>query len=194
VFALARALEAKSRYTQGHTERVTAHALALAEQAGLAAAERETLRRGAALHDVGKISIPDAILDKPGALSAEEYELVKLHPVQGVRIVEPLRSIRDVIPLVRWHHERLDGHGYPDGLFGGAIPLAVRVLSVADVYDALVSARPYRPPLPRDECLRLLNESADGGGLDPELVRLFCATLVGTVSAVGPTRESIRPR
>ena len=175
LFALARTLEAKSRYTHGHTERVTAYALALAAQVGLPEGEREVLRRGAALHDIGKIAVPDAILDKPGRLTAEEYEVIKRHPAEGVRIVEPLRSLRDTIPLVRWHHERLDGKGYPDGLYGGAIPLLARILAVADVYDALSSERPYRPALPPAECLRLLRESAAGGGLDPELVAHFCA-------------------
>ena len=173
MFALARTVEAKSRYTQGHTERVTEYATALAARIGMPENERETLRRGASLHDIGKIGIPDAILDKPGKLTFEEYELVKKHPAEGVRIAEPLKSIRDTIPLIRWHHERLDGRGYPDGLFGAAIPLSVRVLSVADVYDALASERPYRPAMPHDECRRVMVENAAGGGLDPDLVAVF---------------------
>jgi len=173
VFAFARAVEAKSPYTQGHAERVTALTLALASRLGVPEAEREVLRRGSLLHDIGKISIPDAILNKPGRLTTEEYEVVKQHPVQGVRIVEPLRSIRDGIPLIRWHHERLDGTGYPDGLSGAAIPLLTRVLSVADVYDAVASARPYRPALRHAECLGLLRAEAASGRLDPELVRCF---------------------
>jgi putative two-component system response regulator len=108
-------------------------------------------------------------------LTAEEYALVKEHPVQGVRIVEPLQSIRATIPLIRWHHERMDGRGYPDGLFGGAIPLLARILSVADVYDALSSERPYRPALPHEQCLGILQADAQSGGLDGELVRCFCA-------------------
>ncbi|HEV3142375.1 MAG TPA: HD domain-containing phosphohydrolase [Gemmataceae bacterium] len=175
VFALARAMEAKSRYTQGHTERVTAFALAVADRHGLSEEEKKPLRRGAALHDIGKIAIPDAILNKPGRLTPEEYEIVKQHPIAGIRIVEPLRSIRDAIPMIRWHHERLDGGGYPDGLFGAAIPLLARLLAVADVYDALASERPYRPALSLPECLRELRRNAAGGGLDPELVECFCA-------------------
>jgi putative two-component system response regulator len=175
LFALARTLEAKSRYTQGHSERVTAHALALAERAGLPVAERETLRRGSLLHDIGKISTPDNILDKPARLSPAEYQIVKQHPLEGVRIVEPLRSVKEVIPYIRWHHERMDGQGYPDGLFGGSVPLGVRVLAVADVYDALASARPYRPALPVNECLEILRNDAKTGGLDPELVKAFCS-------------------
>jgi putative two-component system response regulator len=175
LFALARTLEAKSRYTQGHSERVTTHALALAERVGVPVADRETLRRGAMLHDIGKISTPDSILDKPARLTVAEYEIVKRHPAEGVRMVESLRSIRDVIPFIRWHHERMDGRGYPDGIFGGSIPLAVRVLSVADVYDALATERPYRPALDQLECFRILRQDAAGGGLDPELVETLCS-------------------
>jgi putative two-component system response regulator len=175
LFAFARTLEAKSRYTQGHSERVTRHALALAERMALPLSDRETLRRGSLLHDIGKISIPDAVLDKPARLTTEEYAVVKRHPEEGVLMVESLRSIRDVIPYIRWHHERMDGGGYPDGLFAASIPLAVRVLSVADVYDALATERPYRPALGMDECFRILHADAAGGGLDPDLVNAFCA-------------------
>jgi putative two-component system response regulator len=173
LFALARTLEAKSRYTQGHSQRVTSHALALSERIGLAIDEREKLRRGSLLHDIGKISTPDAILDKPGRLTPEEFHIVKQHPVEGVKMVEPLRSIREVIPYIRWHHERIDGAGYPDGIFAGSIPLGVRVLSVADVYDALASERPYRPALPIAECEEIMRADAARGGLDPELVDTF---------------------
>ncbi len=175
VFSLARAVEAKSPYTQGHAERVTQYALALADAVGVADDQREVLRKGAMLHDIGKISVPDVILDKPGPLSPDEYEAVKRHAAQGARIVEPLKSLRDTIPLIRWHHERLDGRGYPDGLTAEAISPLVRILSVADVYDSLASRRPYRDALPHDKCLDMLRSSACGGGLDPELVERFCA-------------------
>jgi putative two-component system response regulator len=186
LFAFARTLEAKSRYTQGHSERVTTLALALADRVGLPAVEQETLRRGSLLHDIGKISTPDSILDKPARLTPEEYAIVKQHPAEGVRMVESLRSIRDVIPFIRWHHERMDGSGYPDGLFGGSIPLAVRVLSVADVFDALATERPYRPALALDECFRILRADAAGGGLDPELVDEF----IGVPAAAGALSQS----
>jgi putative two-component system response regulator len=174
VFAFARAVEAKCRYTWGHSERVTSYALALGRHIGLSEPELVVLRKGALLHDIGKINIPDAILNKPGSLTKEEYDVIKEHPVQGVRIVESLRSVRDAIPLIRWHHERLDGRGYPDGLLAADIPLMTRVLSVADVYDALSSERPYRGAIPHGKCLQILLEDALGGGLDPELVRCFC--------------------
>ncbi|MFO0844720.1 MAG: response regulator [Gemmataceae bacterium] len=113
VFALARAVEAKSPFTHGHSERVMRLALALAAEVG--GADHELLRKGALLHDVGKISLPDAILNKPGSLTDAEFEAVRRHPVQGAHIVEPLASVREAVPLIRWHHERLDGTGYPDG-------------------------------------------------------------------------------
>ncbi len=178
VFALARAVEAKSPYTHGHSARVKAHALRLAERLGLAKAERDVLARGALLHDVGKISIPDAVLNKQGLLTPEEEELIRRHPEEGVRILERLRSVRAALPLVRWHHERPDGRGYPDGLAGDDLPLLVRILSVADVYDALASPRPYRDALPPEECVRLLRAEADTGGLDPDLVACFCEEVV----------------
>ena len=190
VFAFARAVEAKSPYTQGHADRVTLYALALADQLGVSSAEREMLRRGAILHDIGKICIPDAILNKPGPLTPEEYDIIKQHPVQGVKIVEPLTSLGDVIPLIRWHHERPDGRGYPDGLKGDDIPLLVRILSVADVYDALASARPYRDPMPHEECLNQLRINASKGGLDPKLVQDFCAMQVAPVTTPAPIVKS----
>ena len=176
VFAFARAVEAKSPYTQGHAERVTTYALAISERAGLNPREKETLRQGGLLHDVGKICVPDAILDKSGALTPEETAIIQRHPGQGVSIVEPLHSMTEVIPLIRWHHERCDGKGYPDKLHDGEIPLLVRMLSVADVYDALSSKRPYREAIPHRECLNLLRVNASEGGLDTDLVELFCRT------------------
>jgi putative two-component system response regulator len=173
LFAFTRAVEAKCPHTLGHTERTTALALRLAARVGLPAAELEVLRRGSILHDIGKISIPDAILNKPGKLTPEEYALVKRHPLDGVHIVEPLRSLRATLPLIRSHHERLDGRGYPDGLAGADIPILPRILAVADVYDALASDRPYRAALPRAVCLDVIRDNAAGGGLDPDLVRMF---------------------
>src|SRR5207302_11351845 len=126
--------------------------------------------KGALLHDIGKISTPDNILNKPGPLTPREFEIVKQHTVQGAHIVEPLRSVRSVIPFIRSHHERCDGRGYPDGLRRESIPRAVRVLSVADIYDSLASSRPYRPAMPHETCLEILRKEASEGGVDPELV------------------------
>jgi putative two-component system response regulator len=150
----------------------------MAGELGLSAPEKDVLRRGGLLHDIGKISIPDAILDKPGMLTPEERRIIEQHPVQGVKIIEPLESLHDVIPLVRWHHERLDGRGYPDGIQGDAISLLVRILTVADIYDALTSHRPYRQALPHAECLAILRQCAADGALDADLVERFCP-LVG---------------
>jgi putative two-component system response regulator len=183
VYSFARAVDAKSPYTRGHSDRVVRYALGLADHLGLGPAEKDLLRRGASLHDIGKISVPDAILNKPGPLSPEEYEAVKMHPVQGVQIVESLDSVRDVIPIVRWHHERMDGTGYPDGLPAAQLPLLVRVVAVVDVYDALSSDRPYRTGLPHDECVALMRQDAAGGGLDPELVERFCEMRPAAVAA-----------
>ena len=174
VYAFARAVDGKSPYTHGHSDRVTRYALALGERLGLSAADRDVLRRGASLHDIGKIAVPDAILNKPGKLTAEESDIVKQHPAQGADMVASLESCQDLIPIIRWHHERIDGRGYPDGLTGDRIPLLVRVTSVADVYDALRNDRPYRAGMPHDECLAILRKEAAGGGLHPELVESFC--------------------
>ncbi len=173
VFALANAVEAKSPFTHGHSERVMGYCLELADAAGIDGRQREVLQKGALLHDIGKISIPDAILDKPGSLTDEEFDAIRAHPLTGVRIVEPLTSMREALPLIRSHHERLDGKGYPDGLGGNAIPFLVRLLSVCDVYDSLSSDRPYRSSIAHDECLHIMLDNAQNGGLDLDLVRLF---------------------
>lgn len=175
--AFARAVEAKCPSTLGHTERTTGLAVRLAVRVGLPAAERELVRRGALLHDIGKISIPDAVLNKPGRLTPEEFAAVKRHPLEGVRIVEPLRSLRATLPMIRWHHERANGSGYPDGLTGNAIPLTARLLAVADVYDALASDRPYRPAMSHADSVRVMRADAAGGGLDRELVEVLAVEL-----------------
>jgi len=182
VFTLARVIEAKSQFTHGHSDRVTQYAITLAKQIGIGEADLDILRRGAALHDIGKISTPDAILDKPGPLSPEEFDVIKRHPADGARIVEPLRSARDILPLIRWHHERINGTGYPDGLVGDAIPHLVRILSVADVYDALASDRPYRTAMSYERCHEIMKNDSERGGLDPELVQHFFEIVTGKIA------------
>ncbi|CAN5475481.1 response regulator [soil metagenome] len=176
-FAFARAVEAKSPYTHGHSERVQQYSMYLAKALNRCETECESLRKGALLHDIGKISIPDHILDKQGPLTAAEYEVVKMHPKTGAHILEPLHSLRDVIPLIRWHHERCDGTGYPDRKVRSEIPDIVRILSVADVYDSLSSVRPYRPAMSAEECRRVLWLEAEKGSLDPRFVEAFCDLL-----------------
>lgn len=177
VFAFARAVEAKSPYTRGHSDRVTRYAVALAQYVGESPGDCDLLRRGALLHDIGKICVPDAILNKPGPLTREEYDIMKQHTVQGAQIVQPLEALQEVVPLIRWHHERLDGGGYPDGLSADAIPRLVRILSVADIYDALASERPYRAGMPHAQCLAQLRKDVAGGALDSGLVEAFCAMM-----------------
>jgi putative two-component system response regulator len=189
VFALARTVEAKSPYTLGHSERVMRHSLRLARALRVSDADCEVLHKGALLHDIGKISVPDVILDKPAQLTEEEARIVHLHPEQGVHIIEPLHSLRDTLPLIRWHHERRDGRGYPDGLKGDTIPLLVRILSVADVYDALATERPYRCPIRHEQCLAMLHDNALGGGLDPELVAVFSTITPAALATAEAARQ-----
>jgi putative two-component system response regulator len=175
IYSFAQAVDGKSPYTRGHSDRVRRVACTLATHLGLPDDEIELIRRGANLHDIGKIAVPDAILNKPGTLTLEEYDVIKRHPEHGVRMIEGIEALREVIPLIRWHHERTDGRGYPDGLTGREIPQLVRILSVADVYDALSSDRPYRAGMPHEMCLEILRKDAAGGGLDADLVERFCA-------------------
>ncbi|MFM8272810.1 MAG: HD domain-containing phosphohydrolase [Gemmata sp.] len=196
IFSFARAVDEKNPYTRGHSERVRRVALALAERLGLPAAEADRLRRGAALHDIGMIAVPDALLNSAGPLASEQYDLIKRHPERGAQMLEGVEPLRDLVPLVRWHHERLDGRGYPDGLSGSEVPALVRVLSVADVYDALSCDRSYRPGMPHDVCLGVLRKNAAGGGLDPELVEQFCAIpphLVEPQTDIGSGSRTIPP-
>ena len=168
--SLANVLDAKDPYTRGHSERVARYAAALGEAAGLRPEDCVNLRRAGLLHDIGKIGIPLEYLNKPGKLTTEEYEVVKLHPAIGYDICQPLRTMAPLLLLIRGHHERLDGRGYPDGLKGEAIPTALRCLTVADVYDALTSDRPYRKAMPRQSALKVMREEATTGMWDPSLL------------------------
>jgi len=170
VLAMVRTLEAKDPYTAYHSERVGAIALHLADKLGLSEADKEAIRMGAALHDLGKVGVPDAVLLKEGGLSPGEWERMRLHPEIGAIILEPLRErFASVLPLVLHHHERLDGRGYPHGLKGEEIPFLARVLAVADAYEAMTSDRPYRKALSPEEALRRLEEGA-GTQFDPKVV------------------------
>ena len=170
--ALARAIDAKSPWTAGHSERVTALALVIGRRLGLDDVDLERLERGGLLHDVGKIGVPAHVLDKPGKLDAVEWEQMKAHTTLGARILEPIRRYADVLPIVLYHHEKLDGTGYPEGRAGEDIPLLARVLAVADVYDALVSDRPYRPGMEESAALALI-EQGIGTHFDPAPARAF---------------------
>jgi HD-GYP domain-containing protein (c-di-GMP phosphodiesterase class II) len=146
--------------------------MAIGRQMQLGEDEIERLHRGGLLHDVGKIGIPPAVLDKPGALDPEELAIVQAHPVVGARILQPIGAYEDVIGIVRHHHERFDGDGYPDRLAGARIPFLARVLAVADVYDALVSDRPYRAGWVPDAAISHISERA-GSHFDPDVVKAF---------------------
>src|SRR6202045_1129358 len=144
LFSLARSIEGKDPYTHGHCERLADYSARLGQQLGLAEDQITALRRAGIVHDVGKIAVPDAILLKPGRLTPDEWTIIREHSVVGERICAPLKSFRFVLPIIRHHHEKLDGSGYPDGLRGEAIPVAARVLQIVDVYDALTTDRPYK--------------------------------------------------
>jgi putative two-component system response regulator len=173
VLSLAHSIEAKSPLIRGHSDRMAEYAVQFGESLGLEERELQDLRVAGLLHDIGKVAVPDSILLKPGPLSANEMEVVKQHPVYGEQICAPLKSLRRILPAIRHHHERMDGSGYPDGLRGQQIPLHARILQVADIYDALTTARPYRIALTSEEALEILRQEALHGWIDFCLVREF---------------------
>ncbi len=173
VTSLAGAIDAKDPYTKGHSTSVSRYSEALARAVNLPEHEVERIKIGAMLHDVGKIGIPESVLKKPGKLTDEEWEIMKQHPVIGAeKVLAPNDALRDLIPIVKYHHERLDGKGYPEQLKGNEIPLAARIVSVADAYHALVSDRPYRKGMPIEKACAILKEGA-GTQWDSDLVRQF---------------------
>jgi putative two-component system response regulator len=171
--SLANALEALDPYTRGHSERVAVFATELGGAAGLSRGECRDLRRAGLLHDIGKIGVPVEYLRKPGKLTTEEYGVVKLHPAIGADICRPLRTMAPLLALIRGHHERLDGRGYPDGLTGTALPVGLRCLTIADVYDALTSDRSYRRAMAPDGALEVMREEAGAGMWDARVLDLF---------------------
>jgi putative two-component system response regulator len=173
ILSLARSIEAKDPYTDGHCERLAFYATALATNLRLSEHDLEALRVGGLIHDIGKVMVPEAVLLKPGRLSREEAEIMKQHPVVGEYICAPLKSFRRVLPIIRHHHERMDGSGYPDGLQGDCIPLAARILQVVDIYDALTTDRPYRKALAQSCALNILVKEVERGWLDGKLVDHF---------------------
>jgi putative two-component system response regulator len=181
LFALARAVEARDRHTIYHAERVGRYAEAIGGAHGLTPEDCELLYQGGVLHDLGKIAIPDAILLKPGPLTAEEFAVMRSHSVEGERICLSLRSIAHYLPIIRHHHERIDGAGYPDHLVGKDIPLGARIVAISDAWDAMVSDRPYRRGLDEEEALRRLRQGASGQW-DAELVGIFLDLLDGGLS------------
>ncbi|MCC6444785.1 MAG: response regulator [Armatimonadetes bacterium] len=174
--ALVATIDAKQPYTAKHSLRVNRLALALGDAIPLPPDERYVLELASQMHDIGKIAMPDHILDKPGSLNEEEWACMKSHPDRGVRIIGNISALTYVASIIRHHHERMDGQGYPDGLKGQAIPLLSRIIYIADAYEAMTSDRSYRKRLPSEEAARRLRESA-GTQFDPELVPLFLQVL-----------------
>jgi putative nucleotidyltransferase with HDIG domain len=172
VASISSAVDARDVYTAGHSRRVSKDSVATAKAMDLGPRDVEVVRVGALLHDVGKIGVSDEILQKRGPLSREEYQLVKQHPSIGKRILEKVEAFRDYVPVVELHHENHDGSGYPWGLAGEEIPLAVRIVLVADAYDAMVTNRPYRKGLGHDAAIAILHANA-GSQFDPEVVAAF---------------------
>jgi putative two-component system response regulator len=177
LFSLAQSIEARDPYTSGHCERLAEMSARLGEKLGLAEEDIKALRRAGIVHDIGKVVVPDAILLKPGPLSAEESESMRKHPVVGERICAPLRTFHKVLPIIRHHHERHDGSGYPDGLRGDEIPLTAAILQLADVFDALTTDRPYRKASTPEEALKIMDEEASLGWWDRNLFDDFRAMI-----------------
>jgi HD-GYP domain-containing protein (c-di-GMP phosphodiesterase class II) len=174
VTTLAFVVEAKDRSTRAHLERTHDYAVALSRVVDPALAGNRSLRYGFLLHDVGKIGVPEAILNKPGPLDPDEWEAMRAHPLLGVRIVSRMPFLGDAVDVIRSHHERWDGRGYPSGLRGGAIPMAARIFSVCDAFDAMTSDRPYRRALPLDHAVEEVRTGA-GSQFDPAVVEAFLA-------------------
>ena len=170
LFSLALSIEAKDSYTEGHCDRLSKYSVALAESLKLPQEQRVALRRGGIVHDIGKVAVPEHILLKPGPLTAEERKIMEKHTVVGERICAPLKSFRNALPIIRHHHEKSDGSGYPDGLKGEEIALSARILQTVDIYDALATDRPYRKALPRKKAFAIMREEVRRGWWDGFLV------------------------
>jgi putative two-component system response regulator len=173
LFTLARSIEGKDPYTHGHCERLSEYSARLGEHLGFSEDQIIALRRAGVVHDVGKIAVPDAILLKPSSLTPDEWKLIKEHPVVGERICAPLKSFRFVLPIIRHHHEKFDGSGYPDGLRGEDIPVTARALQIVDVYDALTTDRPYKRAFSITDALQTMKQEVAKGWWDPHVFDEF---------------------
>ena len=179
ILAFANAIDAKSHWTNGHSERVASYALSIGEEMEISESERRTLGIASLLHDIGKIGTYDVILDKPGPLTPEERRLITMHPAQGENILKPIKQLQDVIPIIKCHHERVDGKGYPDGLRGDEIPLLAKILCLADSFDAMIADRPYQKGLDREKAFSEIRNKT-GSQFDPDIVRAFFQRFSGS--------------
>jgi putative two-component system response regulator len=173
IVSLALTIEARDACTEGHCQRLAGYGLALGTAIGCQQEDLDALQRGGFLHDIGKVGIPDAVLLKPGRLTPDEYAIIQQHTVIGDRLCGSLRSLRRVRPIVRSHHERLDGTGYPDGLRGNQIPRLAQIIGIVDVFDALTTERPYKAALSLDDAAAELSAEAASGWRDRQLVEVF---------------------
>jgi len=177
LFALAQAVEARDSYTAEHCQRLATYSVALGVALGLSRPELVALYRGGFLHDIGKVSIPDSILHGVQRLTDQEWSIMKQHTVRGEDICRPMKSLAPVLPIIRSHHEKWNGSGYPDGLHGENIPLLARILQIVDIFDALITERTYKRAFSVEEATRVLEEEVTRGWRDPELVSLFVSLL-----------------
>ncbi|HEV3028085.1 MAG TPA: HD domain-containing phosphohydrolase, partial [Planctomycetota bacterium] len=187
--AIAACVENRDRYTGNHCRRLADYAVALGKDLGLAEPELLILKLGGALHDLGKVAVSDNILNKPGRLSPEELGIMRTHPAIGADLCGKMRTMEKVLPMIRHHHERLDGSGYPDGIGGHELSLSVRVISVVDVFDALYTKRSYKDSLPLEKCLDILREESQKGWWDRDVVEALARRLRKGVTIEG---EEIR--
>lgn len=186
LFTLALSIEAKDPYTKGHCDRLADYSVQLAQRLGVPEELCIALRRAGVVHDIGKIAVPEHILIKKGPLTPEEWLIMKDHPLTGERICAPLKSFRHVLPIIRHHHEKLDGSGYPDGLKGDSIPLTARILQITDIYDALTTDRPYRAAQSHEVAIGVMREEARRGWWDSALIDEFEQHVVeSSVVAIG---------
>jgi putative two-component system response regulator len=177
ILTLAVAMEARDPYTKGHSTRVSKLSADFVSFLGLSEEEKEEMKKAGILHDIGKICLSESLLRKPGPLTREEVELIKQHTVLGEEICRPLVSMKKILPAIRCHHERWDGHGFPDGLSGNEIPLMARILSIVDTFDAMVSVRPYRDRRSTEHALSTMEEEKYEGQWDAELLGYFIAMM-----------------
>ncbi|MBZ5727088.1 MAG: HD domain-containing protein [Acidobacteriia bacterium] len=193
LFALAQAVEQRDHHTAGHCERLALISVTMGIALQFDRARLLALYRGGHLHDVGKVGIPDSVLFKPSRLSAQEWVVMRSHTTRGEEICRHLKSLAPVLPVIRHHHERWDGGGYPDGLRGEQIPQLARIVQIADIYDALTNPRPYKQAYPAAKAIEIIQREGDRGWRDPQIVELFTRLHKDVISKIeGYTAEANR--